>query len=82
MAAAVAKFPDARLYHRTGSGYVNERGEIVAVNDVGVIALPDGRKIALAILIKDFAGEQSQADSIIAAVTTKILNRFVNTNGN
>lgn len=82
MAAAVAKFPDARLYHRTGSGYVNDRDEIVAVNDVGVIALPDGRKIAVAILIKDFAGEQNQADSIIAAVTTKILNRFASPDGN
>lgn len=82
MAAAVAKFPDTRLYHRTGSGYVNDRGEIVAVNDVGVIALPDGRKIAVAILIKDFAGEQNQADSIIAAVTTKILNSFANPDGN
>lgn len=81
MAAAVAKIPDARLYHRTGSGYVNDRGEIVAINDVGVIVLSDGRKIAIAVLIKDFPGEQRQADSTIAAVTTKIINRFI-TDGN
>lgn len=82
MSAAVAQFPDARLYHRTGSGYVNERGEIVAINDVGVIVMPDGRKIAIAVLIKDFTGEQCQADSTIAAVTTKILDRFANKDGN
>lgn len=76
MAAAVAQVPDAKLYHRTGSGYVNGRGEILAVNDVGLIDLPDGRQIAIAILIKDYAGTQDQADTEIATITTLVLNYF------
>ena len=79
MAAAVAKIPDARLYHRTGSGYVNERGEIIAVNDVGVISLPDGRLITIAILIKDYAGDQEDADAEIAAITSAIADYFIAT---
>ena len=82
MAAAVAQFPNTRLYHRTGSGYTNENGEIAAVNDVGVIVFPDGRKLTVAVLIKDFAGEQSEADSTIAAITSKVLNRLTVKNGN
>ena len=82
MAAAVAQIPGARLYHRTGSGYTNENGEIAAVNDVGVIVFPDGRKLTVAVLIKDFAGEQAQADSVIAAVTTQIISRFADRDEN
>ena len=82
MAAAVAQFPDTRLYHRTGSGYTNENGEIAAVNDVGVIVFPDGRKLTVAVLIKDFAGAQAQADSVIAAVTTQIISRFADRDEN
>lgn len=76
MAAAVASVPEAKLYHRTGSGYVNDRGEIVAVNDVGVIKLPDGRQLAVAILIKDYAGPQDQADAEIATITNHILEYY------
>lgn len=73
IAAAVTNLPEAKLYHRTGSGYVNGQGKIVAVNDIGVIALPDGRQIAVAILIKDYDGSQEQADAEIANLTNIII---------
>ncbi|MDE5554569.1 MAG: class A beta-lactamase-related serine hydrolase [Muribaculaceae bacterium] len=73
MASAVAQVPDAKLYHRTGSGYVNDRGQILAVNDIGLIELPDGRQLAVAILIKDYAGTQPQADAEIATLTKIII---------
>ena len=73
MMAGVTTVDGARLYHRTGSGYTNERGEIIAINDVGYIIMPDGRETALAILVKDYPGEQSQADSLIASITSSIL---------
>ena len=67
---------DAKLYHRTGSGYVNDRGQILAVNDVGLIELPDGRQLAVAILIKDYAGTQTQADAEIANLTKIIIDHI------
>lgn len=58
--------------HRTGSGYVNERGEVIAVNDGGYVALPDGRSYAIAVLVKDFAGPQEDADAAIAEVSKAV----------
>lgn len=58
--------------HRTGSGYVNERGEVIAVNDGGYVTLPDGRSYAIAILVKDFAGPQEDADAAIAEVSKAV----------
>ena len=76
MALAVKEIPDACLAHRTGSGYTNTRGEITAVNDVGLILCPDGRQLALAILISDYPGAQHQADSTIASITRLILRTY------
>lgn len=70
IAAALGK--EARLYHRTGSGYTNSRGEIAAVNDVAWVSLPDGRHYALAILVKDYPGPQDEADSQIARIASAI----------
>ena len=28
------------LYHKTGTGYVKQDGTLVAVNDIGIVALP------------------------------------------
>lgn len=61
-----------RIGHRTGSGYVNERGEVVAVNDVAYITLPSGRSYALAVLVKDYAGTQEGAEKQIAAVSSAV----------
>lgn len=58
--------------HRTGSGYVNERGEVIAVNDGGYVTLPDGRSYAIAVLVKDFAGPQEDADAAIAEVSRAV----------
>lgn len=58
--------------HRTGSGYVNERGEVIAVNDGGYVTLPDGRSYAIAVLVKDFAGPQEDADAAIAEVSKAV----------
>ncbi len=76
MAAAVKAVEGARLYHRTGSGYTNDRGEIIAVNDIGLIDLPDGRRTVIAVMIKDFPGSQEEADGTIAAITRRILSHF------
>lgn len=58
--------------HRTGSGYVNERGEVIAVNDGGYVTLPDGHSYAIAVLVKDFAGPQEDADAAIAEVSRAV----------
>ena len=45
--------PGATLAHKTGTGFTLPDGTITADNDAGVITLPDGRRIYIAVLIKD-----------------------------
>lgn len=55
--------------HKTGSGYRNAEGILAAHNDVGFIQLPDGRHYALAVFVKDFKGDESEASAAIAGIS-------------
>lgn len=58
--------------HKTGSGYVNSRGEIVAVNDGGYVSLPSGKGYSIAVLIKDFGGSQQEAEKVISRISEAV----------
>lgn len=58
--------------HRTGSGYVNSRGEIVAVNDGGYVTLPSGKSYSIAVFIKDYAGCQEDAEKVISRISKAV----------
>jgi beta-lactamase class A len=54
--------------HKTGtSGY--EGGMAAATNDVGLITLPDGRRLALAILVTDAHADEATVEHTIAAIS-------------
>ncbi len=72
IAAALTGKKGVVFAHRTGSGYVNDRGQVIAVNDVGYVSLPDGRGYAIAVLVRDYGGPQSNADSVIAAISAEV----------
>lgn len=55
--------------HKTGSGYVNEKGMLVAHNDVAYIRLPGGTHYTLAVFVKDFKGDEAQASQAIARIS-------------
>lgn len=55
--------------HKTGTGDRNMRGEIIGVNDVGFIVLPDGRHYSVAIFLKDVKGDLKEAESCIARIS-------------
>lgn len=63
--------------HKTGSGYRNEAGELMAHNDVGYFRLRDGSSYALAVLIRDFAGTETEASAIIAAISRRVYRHVV-----
>lgn len=51
MAAALG--PGMALAHKTGTGFTLDDGTMTADNDAGAITLPDGRRIYVAVLVKD-----------------------------
>ena len=60
------------LAHKTGTGFRMADGTKMADNDAGVVTTPDGRQVAIAILIKD--SKMSDADNArLMAEITKII---------
>lgn len=60
------------IAHKTGSGYINEEGVLAAHNDVAYISLPNGTRYSLAVFVKDFKGDETQAAKAIAHVSAAV----------
>jgi beta-lactamase class A len=54
--------------HKTGTSYT-ERGITAATNDVGLITLPDGRKLAIAVFVSDSPDSENVREAVIARIT-------------
>lgn len=59
--------------HKTGTGYIDDNGVLVACNDVAHITLPDNTGYTLAVFVKDFKGDGPRAAEAIAAVSDAVV---------
>jgi beta-lactamase class A len=59
--------PATRLAHRTGTGETRD-GVNLATNDIGLVSLPDGSRLAIAVLTAGRRGSEAALDATIAAV--------------
>lgn len=59
---------DYVVAHKTGSGFTNPEGVIAAVNDVGIIVLPNGRKMAVSVFVMDSKDSSAACDRVIASM--------------
>lgn len=76
IAASFKDHPDVKFAHRTGSGYINERGEVIAVNDGGYVILPNGHAYSIAVFVKEYAGPQDKAEEAIARISGIIYDKL------
>lgn len=60
------------IAHKTGSGFRDDNGILSAHNDVGFIELPDGRHYTLAVLVKNFNGNETEAAKSIADISATV----------
>lgn len=59
-----------QLGHKTGSGYVNAKGEIVACNDIGFVLSPDGDKeYVIAVFVRESSHSEKATEKIIATIS-------------
>lgn len=65
------------IAHKTGSGYVNENGVLAAHNDVAYICLPNNVCYTLAIFVKDFKGNESQASQYVAHISEVVYSLLI-----
>jgi beta-lactamase class A len=62
--------------HKTGSSGV-EWGMIPATNDVGLITLPDGRRLALAVFVIDAHADQDACEHVVAAIAKAVYDEAI-----
>jgi len=56
-----------RVAHKSGTSDV-DNGVAHATNDIGLIALPDGRRIAIAVFVTDSTADQGTREKVIARI--------------
>jgi beta-lactamase class A len=61
--------------HKTGSSG-SEGGVSAATNDIGLVTLPDGRHLAVAVFLRDSKAEAEARDAAIASVARAAWDRF------
>ena len=59
--------PGTVVAHKTGSSGT-ENGMAPATNDIGLITLPDGRRLAIAIFVSDSKADEAVRDQVIARI--------------
>ena len=55
------------VMHKTGSSGTRD-GVTAATNDIGLIRLPDGRRLAIAIFVTDSSADDAACDAVIARI--------------
>jgi len=68
--------PGTAVAHKTGtSGTVGEL--TAATNDIGLITLPDGRHLAIAVFVSDARAQESARESVIARIARSAWDHWV-----
>jgi beta-lactamase class A len=63
--------PGTVLAHKTGSSGTHG-GITAATNDIGLITLPDGRKLAIAVYVTDSRADEATREAVIARIAAAV----------
>ena len=67
--------PGVIVGHKTGTSGKNDKGVSAAVNDIGILVLPNGRHIAIAVLITAAAAPDEASERVIAELARLVADR-------
>ncbi len=67
---------DAVVAHKTGSSGTNEVGMTSAVNDVGIITMPNGKHLVLAIFVNDAYADFNVLEETIATISKTLFDAY------
>jgi beta-lactamase class A len=68
--------PGTPVAHKTGSSGARD-GIVAATNDIGIITLPDGRHLAIAVFVSDSKADDDTRDRVIARIARDAWDRAV-----
>lgn len=66
----------AIVAHKTGSSGKNKEGITGAVNDIGIIVLPNGDAIAVAVFVKDTPDPDDVSESVISRIAKEVWDHY------
>jgi beta-lactamase class A len=69
--------PGTLVAHKTGTSGTNKAGITAAINDIGIIQLPDKTKVALSVFICNSSETLETNEKIIADIAKLVWNYFV-----
>lgn len=64
----------ATIRHKTGTGFTNQQGRIMGINDAGYVIMPDGHSYSIAVFVADSAYGQPETSQIIADISAIVAN--------
>lgn len=67
---------NAIVGHKTGTGDRNEKGQLIGINDIGFVSLPDGQRYSIAVFVKDSEESNENTAQIIADIS-KAVYRYI-----
>ncbi len=68
--------PGTPVAHKTGTSNTNDKGLTAATNDVGIIILPNGKHLAIAVFITDSTADETTREAVIAAIAKAAFDEF------
>lgn len=71
---------NAVIGHKTGTGFINPDGSLMAVNDAGYVHLPDGTHYSIAVFIADSYYDMEHTEDIIADISEMTAEFITNAN--
>jgi beta-lactamase class A len=71
--------PDTKVAHKTGMGASNN-GVIGAINDVGVVTLPNGGHVAIALFITGTSESTVVLEALMAEISKQVFDYYANGN--
>lgn len=67
----------AQIAHKTGTGDTNGDGAIIGINDAGYVLLPDGRRYAITVFVKNSYETFERTEQIIADISQMVYNYMI-----
>jgi beta-lactamase class A len=68
------------LAHRTGISGTNDNNLRVAMNDIGIVKLPNGKHFILSVYLKEITETKEDTEKIIADIAKATWDYFTNKN--
>jgi beta-lactamase class A len=64
------------VFHRTGGSGTNDAGITAAINNVGVMVLPNGQRVAIAVFVSNTSASVAAAENVIARISKAVYDHY------